>query len=196
MSKQSNRDYPLDLSRKLNVAHINLCTETEGPYKRVAIWFQGCDVLCKGCCNPELQPLEEAHFMTVDEIVEIVKEAKKEYMVEGVTYLGGEPTLQQNLPILSKSLKKEGLGLILFTGKEICDLSDEMKKDVDLIIDGRFELENLDDSRNLIGSINQKIRLVTNRYKDELMWFYKIRDKKVEINVGLNSSLFVTGDVF
>lgn len=196
MLKQNNQDYPLDLSKKLNVAHINLCTETEGPYKRMAIWFQGCDIKCEGCCNPELQLITEAHFMTVGEIVNVVKEAKKKYMIEGVTYLGGEPTLQHNLPILSKCLKREGLGLILFTGKEIFTLPDSMKKDVDLIIDGRFELEKMDDSRNLIGSTNQKITLVTNRYKNELSWFYNIRDKKVEININPFGSLFLTGDVF
>lgn len=193
MLKQNNQDYPLDLSKRLNVAHINLCTETEGPYKRMAIWFQGCDILCKGCCNPELQPLVEAHFMTISEIVDIVKEAKKKYRIEGVTYLGGEPTLQDNLPILSKYLRREGLGLILFTGKEIFNLSDEMKEDVDLIVDGRFDCEKIDDKRNLIGSTNQKIVLVTERYKDVLDWFYDIRDKKIEIN--LSESLFINGDV-
>jgi len=65
------------LNRKLNIAHINVCTEAEGPYKRMAIWFQGCDILCDGCCNPDLQEIRPVHIMTVDEVLEIAIQSKK-----------------------------------------------------------------------------------------------------------------------
>lgn len=195
MSKQKNQDFPLDLNKKLNVAHINICTEAEGPYKRMAIWFQGCNIKCNGCCNPELQEIRVAHIMTVQEILDIAIHSKKENGIEGVTFLGGEPTLQHNLHILSRYLHYEGLGLILFTGKDILNLPNEVKEGVDLIVDGMFDYANIDFERNLIGSINQKITLVTNRYNKDLDWFYDIRGKKIEINMGTLNSLFVTGDV-
>lgn len=50
---------------KFNVASINTCTEAEGPYKRLCIWFQGCDIHCKGCCNPDYQPFEARHIMSL-----------------------------------------------------------------------------------------------------------------------------------
>lgn len=193
MSKQNNQDYPLDLSKKLNVAHINLCTETEGPYKRMAIWFQGCNVLCKGCCNPELQEIKAAHIITVQEVVDIALNSKIDNGIEGVTFLGGEPTMQEGLACLSKALSTVGLGTILFTGKQYDNLSEDIKTSVDLIVDGKFEIDLIDDERNLIGSKNQRILYVTDRYKGCQEWFLSVREKKVEMN--FCDTLFINGDV-
>lgn len=193
MLKQRNRDFPLDLSKKLNIAHINLCTEVEGPYKRMAIWFQGCNILCKGCCNPELQEIKVSHLMTVQDVVDIAVKSKAENGIEGVTFLGGEPTLQEGLPCLAKALAQVDLGTILFTGIEYDSLSDDIKANIDLIVDGRYEATLFDDERNLVGSKNQQIIYLSDRYITCLNWFMKNREKKVEINVG--SMLFVNGDV-
>ena len=82
---------------KFNVALINTCTEAEGPFKRMAIWFQGCNIKCKECCNPELQEMKPAHIMTLEAILDIAKKSKIDNGIEGVTFLGGEPTLQSHL---------------------------------------------------------------------------------------------------
>ena len=100
---------------KFNVASINQCTEVEGPYKRLCIWFQGCNILCKGCCNPEYQPLVPKHILSLSELVEIIAEAKDSFGIEGVTYSGGEPTLQEGLSELTEKNHKLGLGVISFT---------------------------------------------------------------------------------
>ncbi|MFA5467217.1 MAG: 4Fe-4S cluster-binding domain-containing protein, partial [Candidatus Izemoplasmatales bacterium] len=119
---------------KFNVAQINLCTEAEGPYKRLAIWFQGCTIGCPGCCNPELQTMKPAHIISLDELIAIIKESKKENTIEGVTFLGGEPTLQSHLAELALHIHQEGLGVILFTGYEINQLNQSIISSVDLII--------------------------------------------------------------
>lgn len=186
---------PLDLNKKLNIAHINLCTEAEGPYKRMAIWFQGCNILCAGCCNPELQPLKVAHIMTIQEVVEIALKAQNIYGIEGVTFLGGEPTLQEGLSVLIKVLSNNGLGTILFTGMSVESLDDSLICDVDMVIDGSFDESQVDKNRNLIGSLNQNIHLLTERYKKDIDWFCNLRVKKVEINLGKCSELFISGDV-
>lgn len=195
MLKTNETESHSDLNRKLNVAHINVCTETEGPYRRMAIWFQGCDILCKGCCNPELQPIKAAHFLSVREIVDIAMRSKAENGIEGITFLGGEPTLQKNLGVLARTLRSHELGIVLFTGKEYRMLSEELVNSVDLIVDGKFDLQQMDDERNLIGSKNQKIYFVTDRYKREVSWFANSREKKIEINMGEDSSYFMSGDV-
>lgn len=194
MSKLKNQDYPLDLNKKLNIAYINVCTEAEGPYKRMAIWFQGCNILCDGCCNPELQEIKAAHIITVQEVVNIAIDSKKENGIEGVTFLGGEPTLQEGLVSLAKALAMEDIGTILFTGKRHDNLSDDIKSAMDLIVDGKFEANLIDKNRNLVGSTNQHIIYVTDRYKNCQDWFMSVREKKVEMN--FNNSLFINGDVF
>jgi anaerobic ribonucleoside-triphosphate reductase activating protein len=175
-----------------NIACINQCTEVAGPGKRLAIWFQGCDKHCAGCCNPELLDFKQAHILSMEKVMEIITEAREKYDIEGVTFLGGEPTLQQGLPELTQEINKAGLGVILLTGKKYEELSEEIKTAADLIIDGGFESDKLDNERNLIGSTNQRIIHITERYKPFEEWFYTYRPKRVEINI--SDVLFVSGD--
>ena len=178
----------------MNVAYINVCTETEGPYKRLAIWFQGCNKRCKDCCNKELQSLKVANLLTVDQILEIIKESKINNGIEGVTFLGGEPTIQNDLPELAIKIKELDLGVILFTGYTMSQFSYEYLNCFDLIVDGEFDYSKLDLTRNMIGSKNQNINLISNRYINDLNWFYEERSNEIEIN--LNDFLYMNGDVF
>ncbi len=194
MLKQVVMDSRSDLNKKLNIAHINMCTTAEGPYKRMAIWFQGCNILCKGCCNPELQPIKPTHIMTISEIVNIAVNSRNKYGIEGVTFLGGEPTLQAYLYILSHELKKKDFGIILFTGKLLYQLSLDLVNNLDIVIDGEFQLDKMETERNLIGSKNQRIHLISNRYSKDVSWFNDVRAKIVEMNFG-DREFFVSGDV-
>ena len=193
MLKQRKQDFPLNLSKKLNIAHINVCTEAEGPYKRMAIWFQGCNILCRGCCNPELQEIKVAHILTVQETLDIALKSKKENKIEGVTFLGGEPTMQEGLVHLASALALNGLGTILFTGMTYDSLKKSVRNAMDLIVDGRFEMNQIDKVRNLVGSKNQELIYVTDRYRDMSDWFLNTREKRIEIN--FSDALFVNGDI-
>lgn len=82
---------------KFNVAYIKLSTKTEGPFNRCCIWFQGCNINCKGCCNRDLQELVPKHIVSLEKLVEIVQEAQRDFDIEGITLSGGEPSLQQGL---------------------------------------------------------------------------------------------------
>ena len=161
---------------------MKLCTEALGPYKRMSIWFQGCNLGCKDCCNPELQPFEKRHILSLQDLIRIATDAKDKYGIEGVTFIGGEPTLQQNLNLLAHAFQKLGLGIILFTGKLYSELDEELIRYLDTIIDGRFETDNRDITRNLVGSNNQKIINVTDRYSDNA-WFTDLRPDYIEIDL-------------
>ena len=177
---------------KFNIAQINLCTELEGPFKRMAIWFQGCNLSCKGCCNPELQDFKKKHILSIEEIIKIAKDSVDKYTIEGVTFLGGEPTLQKNIDILATELRKLSLGIILFTGFKISQLKKDIVSSVDLIVDGRFEIDKIDKKRNLIGSTNQKLNVITKRYQKSLKWFNERRNKVVDVNI--KDGFYITGD--
>jgi anaerobic ribonucleoside-triphosphate reductase activating protein len=182
----------LVLNPKYNVAAINRCTGAEGPYKRLAIWFQGCDKQCPGCCNPDYFSKESGHIMTLEELCLVIETSKKEFGIEGVTWLGGEPVLQAGLERLNGEVRKMDLGVILFTGRKYEELEPSLVSSVDLIVDGGFEKDNLEDKRNLVGSRNQKIYFVTKRYKNCEDWFYIPRPKQTEINV--SDVLSINGD--
>lgn len=184
-----------DSSKIFNIAFINVCTEAEGPFKRMAIWFQGCDIRCPGCCNPELQEFKPAHIISLENIIDIALNSKAKNDIEGVTFLGGEPTMQNDLPYLAQAFRNNGLGVILFTGRNLCELNDDLISNTDLIIDGIFDKEHIDSQRNLIGSVNQVIHYISDRYLNSTGWFEKQRNKRVEINMVQDSGFFISGDV-
>ena len=179
---------------KFNVASINQCTEVEGPYKRLCIWFQGCNIHCKGCCNPDYQPLVPKNVLSLDKLVSIIAEAKDKFGIEGVTYSGGEPTLQQSLSQLTEEIHKLGLGVISFTGRNYDEVK-EVLCGCDAVLDGAFIEELPETNRRILGSSNQRILCLTDRYKDCIDgWFTSIGLKTEEINVG--NSIVVNGDKF
>jgi len=180
---------------KFNIAEICLCTEAEGPGRRLAIWFQGCNILCEGCCNIDMQPLIIKHLISNEDLIEIIKESAMKNHLEGVTLLGGEPTIQKGLAHLSHMIKELGMGVILFTGRLVEELPSDLLDAVDLVIDGHYDEFRKDHIRNSIGSINQRMVHITGRYKDMEAWYRSSRPMHVEINND-NQNLIFTGDVF
>lgn len=178
---------------KFNVASINRCTEVEGPYKRLCIWFQGCNIHCKGCCNPDYQPLVPKNILSLEELISIITEAKDKFGIEGVTYSGGEPTLQQNLLLLTEEIHKLGLGVISFTGRKYEEVKDNILAGCDAVLDGAYEADNKEKIRRILGSANQRIICLTDRYKDCIEeWFLQKDNKFIEVNVA--SSIVANGD--
>ena len=177
---------------KFNVASINKCTEVEGPFKRLCIWFQGCNIHCKGCCNPDYQQLVPKNLMTLDEIISIIKEAQNEFGIEGVTFSGGEPSLQQNLPVLTSKIKELGLGVISFTGHNYEDVKDCFVG-CDVVLDGAYKQAEKETQRRLLGSKNQRIICLTERYKDCIdTWFNSSETKIMEVS--LADKIVINGD--
>lgn len=176
---------------KFNVAEINLCTEAEGPYKRLTIWFQGCNLHCDGCCNPDFQPLVPKHLLDLDELLEIISDAKERFGIEGVTYSGGEPTLQQNLPLLTGKIKALGLGVISFTGRRYEEVKDILCS-CDVVLDGAYQKDNPEKSRRLLGSENQRILCLTERYRDCIDTWFAYPNSINEVNIG--KMLIINGD--
>lgn len=178
-------------SIKFNVAYIKLCTKTEGPYKRCCIWFQGCNINCRGCCNKNLQPLVPNHIVILTELIDIVKDAKNRFDIEGITLSGGEPSLQTGLKYFNNEIHKLGLGIIMFSGKSKTYLDKSLVESVDLLIDGPFIEEQLDDKRVLLGSKNKELSFITDRYKKEEGYF----DNPISIEeVTAEDYIFINGD--
>lgn len=176
---------------KFNVAYIKLLTKIEGPFNRCCIWFQGCNINCKGCCNKDLQPLIPKHIVTLEELVNIVKEAKDKYDIEGITLSGGEPSLQANLKDFNNEIHKIGLGIIMFSGKNIDCIGKDLVNSVDLLIDGPFIESMLDTNRLLIGSKNKHLSFITDRYVNNEVYFYN--NNSIE-EVTVEDYIFINGD--
>jgi anaerobic ribonucleoside-triphosphate reductase activating protein len=158
---------------KINLASWIDCTEVEGPGKRFALWVQGCQRRCPGCCNPQFLDFEPKNIIDDTEISEMIKKSANENGIEGVTFLGGEPFLQaKGLFEVAKYCRTLGLSVMTFTGYILADLfvnripfAEELLQYTDVLVDGYFDEKNPEMIRNWVGSTNQRFHFLTDFYK-------------------------------
>lgn len=178
---------------KLRIFKILKQTKVEGPETRYCIWVQGCSHHCKGCQAVHTWSHSGGKLLDIDFIISDIKAQKG---IEGVTFLGGEPFEQaEALGDIAQAVKEMGLGVLCFTGNylEVLEKDLQNKKllnNIDLLIDGPFEIDKLDYSRPWCGSSNQRYHFLTNRYNDEIFEKYK---NKIEINISQNGVIFMNG---
>lgn len=186
----------------LDIAAIVPVTEAEGPGKRFAIWVQGCPFRCPGCCNPQYLPYsrEPSQRTTVENLVN--KIAKVKVKIEGVTFIGGEPFSQaQGLTEVAAASTLQGLSVMVFTGYTFQELNDANHPEfaerqallthTDLLVDGRYQRENHETTRRWIGSSNQKIYFLTDRYR-HLAERWPTEGNTIEIRL-VNGELTING---
>lgn len=141
---------------KLNISGKIADSIVDGPGIRTVIFFQGCNHKCKGCHNPCTWSFKKNEILTEDEVIEYIE---RHNFSKKVTLSGGDP-LEQNILGLLKKLKQKEYNIWLYTGyemKEIKEKYSEILEYTDVIVDGKFELENRDISLEYRGSSNQKI---------------------------------------
>lgn len=153
-----------------------------GPGNRYVVWVAGCNRRCKDCIAPQTWDMKKGDPIEVGALAsEII--AKKP---DGITISGGEPFLQaQALAQMLRLVRnKLDIGVIVYTGykKEELDSvenSKELLDRTDLLIDGPY-IKELDDSKSLRGSSNQRVWDLTGRYTDKL-YLYGTQDRQAQV---------------
>lgn len=166
------------------------CTETLGPYKRYAIWVQGCNKRCPGCISEDSRPLDGGYEVDTDDLVESILQTSG---IEGLTISGGEPFLQSEAlsELINKVKLKRDIGAILYTGNDFEEIKeDRLTQLCDIIIDGAY-IEDLNDGLSLRGSSNQIVRLLTDRYKVIARKMYGVQGRKIELHFFKNRTTMV-----
>jgi anaerobic ribonucleoside-triphosphate reductase activating protein len=182
----------------LNIGYYNSVTEVEGPGKRFALWVQGCFFRCPDCCNPHLLEFKENRTVTVEFLLEEILKVKD--TIEGVTFIGGEPFAQaKSLAVLAKELKKHDLSVMIFTGFTLNALKrlknkngeSDLIDNADIIVDGLFKKDQASRKRRYIGSDNQVVHILSDRYK-HLVNNWPIGDDGIEIKIE-HDSIMING---
>lgn len=157
--------------RTLNVAMEVACTEAEGPGRRYALWVQGCPLRCPGCCNPEFLADVPRLRRPVDDVIADI-DAARARGIEGISLLGGEPTSQAGpLAVVAEASRALGLSVMVYSGFTLEALRDRHDPDVDrlllatdLLVDGAYVEALRTTGRRFIGSTNQRLIPLTDRY--------------------------------
>ncbi|MBR4322611.1 4Fe-4S single cluster domain-containing protein [Treponema sp.] len=174
----------------LNLAAVRLCTESEGPGKRFALWVQGCKQRCPDCCNQQMQEFKKAHIVEADDLIHLIHKSKGDFDIEGVSFIGGEPLLQaEGLSFVAEWCRKNNLSVLVFTGflYETLLKTDDLfvKKllaNTDILVDGLYDKNHPDLERDWVGSKNQKVVFLSDRYKNGIEYEKKERSMELLIS--------------
>lgn len=133
-------------------------TTVDGPGFRTAIYFAGCRHQCPGCHNPQSWDFNGGTEMTLEEIMEVVKEEDFD-----VTLTGGDPLYHpEEIGELARAIKETGHTVWLYTGFTIEEIQasptlSRPLKWIDTIVDGPYIEALRDPDLQFRGSSNQHI---------------------------------------
>lgn len=133
----------------------------------VSFWLQGCCHMCNGCHNPDTWDIDGGLELPSTYIDDIITLLPKNEIHRNLSILGGEPCLPSNVSIVLPLLKKvrtalPSVKIYLWSGytyEQLLDRDDtkELLQYIDVLIDGKFELEHRDITLKFRGSPNQRV---------------------------------------
>ncbi|MBR1735096.1 MAG: anaerobic ribonucleoside-triphosphate reductase activating protein [Alphaproteobacteria bacterium] len=102
------------------------------------IFLQGCSWRCKYCHNKHLQSIELSQSLPWVEILNLLETRKG--FVDGVVFSGGEPLIQDILPVAMREVKNMGFKIGLHTGGSLPNM---LAKVIPLVDWVGFDVKNV-----------------------------------------------------
>jgi anaerobic ribonucleoside-triphosphate reductase activating protein len=160
----------------------------DGEGIRNSLYVSGCLFACEGCFNQAVQSFKYGKPFTEELLHQIIEDSRPTH-IKGLTLLGGEPFLntQVCLTVVHKFREEFGQTKDIwswsgYTFEELLqDSADklELLHNIDILVDGRFKLEEKDWRLQFRGSRNQRIVDVQKSLAaGEVVLWDKINDAK------------------
>ena len=152
------------MGKKIRLAGFAYESLVNGPGMRRVYFSQGCKHNCKGCFNPDTHDFNSGKEMDMDELIE---DAVDNPFLKGITFSGGDPLERaEEFAYMAKAFKNAGLNIWCYTGYVFEEVLEMMEKDknirelinnIDVLVDGRFEIDKKDETLKFRGSSNQRL---------------------------------------
>ena len=149
----------------LRILAVKDCDITNGPGIRLSLWFSGCNNHCEGCFSKNTwNPLLGKPYTQV--IEDNIFKLYKIHEYDGVSILGGDPLYHvmnnhmeesKTLLLLLRRLKENNINVWLWSGYTFEDIPKGYLKYIDVLVDGKFQLDKKDVKLKWKGSSNQRI---------------------------------------
>lgn len=129
---------------------------------RTVLWVQGCDHHCYGCQNPQTWDFREGNEFTEKTVAKIIKSLKSP-SIKGITFSGGDPLNPKNVEEITKLAKlvRETYpekSIWCYTGYNWSDVDKfEIMGYLDVLVDGKFDLQKRNLALPYCGSENQHV---------------------------------------
>lgn len=168
----------------------------DGEGIRTVVWTQGCPHNCKGCHNPGTHDFNGGFLVDVEEVIEELRSIEGQ---DGITLSGGDPMCQSDACIeICKAAKEMGLNIWCYTGFTYENVINNPKQRklldyIDILVDGKFVLEEKSLDIYFRGSRNQRIIDVKKSLEEEsvvLVEEYR-DDKNYSLNYKKPEYLFI-----
>ncbi|MBE6050062.1 MAG: anaerobic ribonucleoside-triphosphate reductase activating protein [Clostridium sp.] len=152
------------MGKMIRLAGIAYESLVNGPGVRRVFFSQGCKHNCEGCFNPDTHDFSGGEERDMDELINDVLENP---FIKGVTFSGGDPFERaEDFAYMAKAFQNNGKNVWSYTGytfEYILENLDKRKgwrdliNNLDVLVDGKFEINNKQDGLRFRGSSNQRI---------------------------------------
>lgn len=136
----------------------------DGAGLRTVIWTQGCSHNCKGCHNPDTHDFNGGFSKDIEELK---KEISLLELQDGVTLSGGDPFFQVDACLeIASFCQSIDLNVWCYTGFTIEQLFEigkvnknvlRLLDNIDVLVDGKFQIELKSYDCKFRGSKNQRL---------------------------------------
>lgn len=152
------------MDKTIRLSGIAYESLVNGPGVRRVFFSQGCKHNCVGCFNPDTHDFNGGQLMNMDKLIEDVLINP---IIKGITFSGGDPIEQADkFAYMAKAFKKVNLNIWCYTGylfEELLEMSKEkvgireLINNIDVLVDGKFEIKKKEEGLRFKGSTNQRI---------------------------------------
>ncbi|ASV42329.1 hypothetical protein 2016DhaA_0565 [Vibrio phage ICP1] len=140
--------------------------DANGDGMRCTLFVSGCEMMCKGCHNPESWKLNAGKLYTKEFEDNIIQDLQSPW-IKGLSLSGGHPLHITNFDTvlnLCKRVKNElpDKDIWLWTGYTLEEVQNDMLRRqildvIDVLVDGKFVLELKNTNLKWRGSSNQRV---------------------------------------
>lgn len=147
------------MQNKIRIMDFVYSSSVDGTGFRDVLFVNYCPHHCEGCHNPESWDKANGHDITIEEAYKNLTKSE----ITNVTFSGGEPFEQaEALATLADMLKQKGKTIWVYSGYTFEQLIKdpvklELLKLCDVLVDGRFDINQKGLNMRFKGSHNQRI---------------------------------------
>lgn len=152
------------MKKTIRLSGIAYESLVNGPGMRRVYFSQGCKHNCLGCFNPDTHDFNGGEELDMDKLIE---DALSNPILKGITFSGGDPLERpEEFSYMAKAFKKAGLNIWCYTGYTFEEVSKNMAynkslksliENIDVLVDGKFDINKQEDKLRFRGSSNQRI---------------------------------------
>ena len=165
----------------MNYAALKMYDTANGPGVRISLFVSGCEHHCKECFNSEAWDFNYGKEYTIETVKEIISGLTKPW-ITGISILGGEPMHPRNVSEVAKLVYRIKCNfpektIWVYSGYTVEELMERymnayidpkidqevgidtgtILRNIDVLVDGKFEIEKKDLKLRFKGSSNQRI---------------------------------------